>query len=104
MHIRTLLPELRLSLLDGRDDHVAYTGIRETVKVRASAERLNDEERLGTAVVRAVEYGARGQTESQTELVSRCTRAWLATVKRSGVRGWYNRKFRDRWHKTKSNR
>ena len=67
---RTLLPELWLSLLDRAKDHVAGSGSGQTVKTRSSAVRLDDEERLGAAVVRAVEHGARGQTEGHAVLVT----------------------------------
>ena len=38
--------------------------------MRTKAERLDNEERLGARVVRAVEHGARGQTERDTVLVA----------------------------------
>lgn len=66
----TLLPQLRLSFLHRGDEHVADTGIGETVQVGAGAEGLDDEERLSAAIVCAVDHGAGGQTESQTELVA----------------------------------
>ena len=71
--IRTLLPQLGLTLLDGRDDHVANTSVRQPVEVRAEAVRLDDEQRLRTAVIRAVQHGADGQTEGEAELRSRGT-------------------------------
>ena len=71
--IRTLLPQLGLTLLDGRDDHVANTSVRQPVEVRAEAVRLDDEQRLRAAVVRAVQHGADGQTEGEAELRSRGT-------------------------------
>lgn len=69
-YIRTLLPELRLSLLHRSDDHVTDTSVGETVQVRTEAERLDNEERLGARVIRAVQHGAGGQTERDTVLVS----------------------------------
>ena len=75
---RTLLPQLRLSLLHGRNNHIANTSIRETVEVGAGAVRLNNEEGLGAAVVRAVEDGTSGQTHGHPELVARGTRTCSA--------------------------
>ena len=71
----TLLPQLGLSLLHGRDNHVTNTSVRETVQVGARAVRLDNEERLGAAVVRAVENGSGGETHGHPELVARGTRA-----------------------------
>ena len=46
---------------------------RETVEVGAGAVRLNNEEGLGAAVVRAVEDGTSGETHGHPELVARGT-------------------------------
>ena len=67
---RTLLPQLRLSLLHRCNDHVTNTSIRETVQACTKAIRLDDVERLGAAVVRAVEDRAGGETEGQAEFVA----------------------------------
>ena len=73
--VLTLLPQLRLSLLHGRDNHVTNTSVRETVQVGARPVRLNDIQRLGAAVVRAVEDCTSGETHGHPELVARGTRA-----------------------------
>ena len=52
---RTLLPQLRLSLLHRCNNHVTNTSIRETVQACTEAIGLDDVERLGAAVVRAVD-------------------------------------------------
>lgn len=39
----------------------------------AETERLDDEKRLGAAVVRAIEDGTRGQTQGEPEFVTRGT-------------------------------
>lgn len=74
---RTLLPQLRLSLLHRRNNHVANTSIWQPVQASTEAERFDDVERLGAAVVSAVENCTNGQTESQSVLGSRCTTGWL---------------------------
>lgn len=74
---RTLLPELGLALLHGRDNHVTATSIGQPVQVRAEAERLNKEERLGATVVRAVDDGPNRETEGHAEFgTSGCS--WLS--------------------------
>jgi hypothetical protein len=53
-----LLPQLRLSLLDGRHDHVSRTTGRQTVKTRTNALDGDDVQVAGTGVVAAVHDGA----------------------------------------------
>ena len=43
--------------------------------MRAETVRLDNEERLGAAVVRAIHHGARRQTECKAELVAGGSRA-----------------------------
>lgn len=61
--IRTLLPQLRLSLLHGRDDHVANTSVRETIQACTEAIGFDKVKRLCAAVVRAIEHGTGRETE-----------------------------------------
>ena len=53
-----LLPQLRLSLLDGRHDHVTDTTGRETVKTRSDTLDGDDVQVTSTRVVAAVHDGA----------------------------------------------
>jgi hypothetical protein len=53
-----LLPQLRLSLLDSRHDHVSRTTGRQTVKTRTNALDGDDVQVAGTGVVAAVHDGA----------------------------------------------
>ena len=85
--VLTLLPQLGLSLLDRRNNHVTDTGVGETVQVRASAVRLDNEERLGAAVVGAVEDGTGGETHGHPELVARGTCACLSYVSLKQMEG-----------------
>ena len=48
--------------------------------MRTSPVRLDDIERLGTAVVGAVEDGTRRETEGETEFVAGCTCACITIV------------------------
>lgn len=61
--MRTLLPQFRLSLLHGRDDHVANTSVGETIQACTEAIRFDKVKRLGAAVVRAIEHGTGRETE-----------------------------------------
>ena len=68
--VRTLLPQLGLSLLHRRNNHITNTGIGQPVEVRSESKRLDNEERLGTAVISAVQDRADGQTEGHAEFVA----------------------------------
>ena len=68
--LRTLLPQLRLSLLHRCNNHITNTSIRETVQTSTSAVRFDKEKGLRAAVVSAVEDGSRGETHGHTELVA----------------------------------
>lgn len=70
---RTLLPQLRLSLLHGCNNHVTNTSIGKTVQTSTGAVRFDKVERLRAAVVGAIEDGSRGETQGHTELVARGT-------------------------------
>lgn len=61
-----LLPELRLSLLDGRHDHVANTGSRQTVQARTDALDGDDVQVAGARVVAAVHDGSAAGELAQT--------------------------------------
>jgi len=58
-----LLPEVRLSLLDGGHDHVADAGGREAVEAALDALDGDDVEVLGARVVRAVHRRRHRQTQ-----------------------------------------
>ena len=70
MKKRTLLPQLWLPLLHGPNDHVAYTGIGESVQTRTETVGLDDVERACAAVVGAVDDGTRRETERDSVLVA----------------------------------
>jgi len=73
----TLLPQLRLSLLHRSDDHITNTSVWEPIQVGTETKGLNEEKRLGATVVRAVDYGAYGQTESHAEFCASGSSTWL---------------------------
>ena len=79
--LRTLLPQLRLSLLDRRNNHVTNTSSGKTVQASTSAVRFDKEEGLRAAVVSAVEDGSRWETHGHTELVARGTGGWKSRRK-----------------------
>lgn len=69
----TLLPQLGLSLLHRGDNHVANTSIRKPVEAGTETEGLDDVQRLGTAVVSAVDDCTDGETKGHAEFGTRCT-------------------------------
>jgi hypothetical protein len=62
-----LLPQLRLSLLDSRNNHVTDTGGGETIQASASRDDGDDVDVTGTGVVAAVHHGS---TNSQSVLLN----------------------------------
>merc|ERR1719350_2012330 len=64
------LAELWLALLDGGQDHVTGRGGRQTVQATADTADGDDVQILGAGVVGAVDDGAHGQTQGNTELCS----------------------------------
>ena len=66
-----LLPEVRLTLLDGGHDHVADAGRRQAVEPALDALDGDDVEVLGARVVSAVHGRRHGQTQRHAELVPR---------------------------------
>ena len=102
----TLLPQLGLSLLHGCDEHVANTGIGKSVKMRAETVRLDNEERLGAAVVRTIHHGARRQTECKAKLVAGGSRACTSRpsehgaqriARRATEKQWFDRDSTKQW-------
>ena len=67
---RTLLPQLRLSLLHRANDHIANTSIGQPVEARTEAVRLDDVQRARTAVVGAVDDGTGRETERDSVFVA----------------------------------
>lgn len=65
-----LLPELGLSLLDRRHDHVADAARGHAVEARAGALNRDDVQVPGAGVVGAVHDGADGETEGHLELAA----------------------------------
>lgn len=65
-----LLPQLRLSLLDGRHDHVTGTTSGQAVEACTDTLDGDDVQVTGTGVVAAVHDGTDWQTESHLELVT----------------------------------
>jgi len=65
--VLTLLPQLGLSLLHGSNNHVANTSIGQPVEVGTEAERFDEEQGLGTAVICAIDNSANGQTKGHAE-------------------------------------
>lgn len=65
-----LLPELRLALLDGGQDHVADAGGGQAIETALDLGDGDDVQVLGAGVVRAVHDGAHGQTEGHAELAA----------------------------------
>jgi len=65
-----LLPELRLSLLDGGHDHVTGTTSGQAVKARTDTLDGDDVQVAGTRVVAAVHDGADRKTEGHPQLVT----------------------------------
>lgn len=76
MRRHTLFPQLRLALLHRGDDHVADTGVGQSVEMRAETVRLDDEETLRAAVVSAVHHRADRKTESQAEFCAGGSSTW----------------------------
>lgn len=68
---RTLLAELRLTLLNGSHHHVAGARSRKAVEARAGLVHSNDVQVLGTAVVGAVDNRTDGETDGHPELGAR---------------------------------
>lgn len=58
----TLLPQFWFSLLHTGNNHVAHTGIWQSVQAGSKLVRLDNEKTLGAAVVDAVQDGTNGQT------------------------------------------
>lgn len=78
--MRTLLPELGLTLLDGGHHHVARGSGGETVEAGTNTLDGNDVKVLGSSVISAVHHGADGQTEGNPELsTSGSTRTYKST-------------------------
>lgn len=70
---RTLFPELGLSLLYTGNEHVTNTSIRESIEAGTDAVGFDHVEGFRARVVRAIDHGTNGKTESHTELVARGT-------------------------------
>ena len=70
---RTLLAELRLTLLVGSHDHVAAASSREAVEASTDLVDGNNVQVLGAAVVGTVHDSADGETEGHLELGARRT-------------------------------
>ena len=65
-----LLPQLRLSLLDGGHDHVTGTASGQAVEARTNTLDGDDVQVAGTRVVAAVHDGTNWETKSHLELVT----------------------------------
>ncbi len=74
MH-RTLLPQLRLPLLHGSDEHGADSGTRQSAVSTTNTTDGYHVEVLGTSVIRAVDHCTNGQTYCGAELVAHCSGA-----------------------------
>ena len=76
----TFLPEFRLSLLDGSDDHVTCSGSWQPVEARTNAVDGNDEQVLGARVVGAVHHCTDWQSQGHAELGTLCSLRHLGNV------------------------
>lgn len=76
----TLFPQFGLSLLDGAKNHVARGGSGESVQAGTSAIGFDDEERLGTTVVCAVDDGTGGKTKGHTEFLAGGTNDCVSSI------------------------
>lgn len=65
---RTLLPEIRLSLLDCAKAHVAGASARDAVQARTPSENGEDVQVLCSSVVCAIDHGRIAQTQGHAEL------------------------------------